>query len=59
MSAKRLVTLLLAPAAALVKHAEGLRRAWAHARLAGCISAPLHSSVVILGVPEVQGTGNI
>jgi len=59
MSAKRLVTLLLAPAAALVKRAEGLRRAWAHARFAGCIGAPLDSSVVILGVPEVQGTGHI
>ena len=59
MTAKRLATLLLAPAAALVKRAEGLRRAWAHARFAGCIVMPLDSSVVILGVPEVQGTGHI
>ena len=59
MSAKRLVTLLLAPPAALVKRAEGLRRAWAHARFASCINAPLDPSVVILGVPEVQGTGHI
>jgi acetyltransferase-like isoleucine patch superfamily enzyme len=59
MNAKRLATMLLAPAAALVKRAEGLRRVWAHARFAGCIGTPLHSSVVILGVPEVQGTGRI
>ena len=59
MSAKRIATLLLAPAAALVKGAEGLRRAWAHARFASCTRARLDDSVVILGVPEVQGTGNI
>jgi acetyltransferase-like isoleucine patch superfamily enzyme len=59
MNSKRLITLLLAPPAALAKRAEGLRRAWAHARFASCIGPPLDTSVVILGVPEVHGTGRI
>jgi acetyltransferase-like isoleucine patch superfamily enzyme len=59
VSAKRLVTALLAPAAAFATRAEGLRRAWAHARFASSIHGKLDSSVVILGVPEVHGTGRI
>ena len=36
-----------------------MRRAWAHARLQSCVESEVSSSVVILGVPEVQGTGRI
>jgi acetyltransferase-like isoleucine patch superfamily enzyme len=35
------------------------QRAWAHACLAAAITTPLDASVVILGVPEVHGTGRI
>jgi acetyltransferase-like isoleucine patch superfamily enzyme len=56
---KTIVTGLLAPFAALAKSTEGLRRAWAHARLSGFVRGRLDSSVVILGVPEVHGTANI
>ena len=59
LSVKRIVTALLAPAAAFATRAEGLRRAWAHARFASSIIEKLDSSVVILGVPEVHGTGRI
>lgn len=58
--AKKLLLLILAPLAMLVSAAiEPLRRAWAHARLATQIRNPLPPSVVILGVPEVHGTGQI
>jgi len=57
---KRLTTLVFQPAARLVgRVGDPLRRAWAHARLAARIDAPLDPSVVILGVPEVHGTGRI
>ncbi len=35
------------------------RRIWAHAHLAAGIRHPLPASVVVLGRPEVYGTGNI
>lgn len=57
---KKLTLLLLAPPARLASAViEPLRRAWAHARLASQIRNPLPPSVVILGVPEIHGTGNI
>ncbi|MDQ1472476.1 MAG: hypothetical protein QOJ99_3956 [Bryobacterales bacterium] len=59
MSAKKVVAALLSPACSLVKTAEGLRRAWAFSRLAGSIPGALHTSVVILGTPEIHGTGRI
>ncbi|UHD18703.1 hypothetical protein [Thiocapsa bogorovii] len=34
-------------------------RLWSHARLAERITSPLDPSVVVLGVPEIHGTGNI
>ncbi|EGV17692.1 acyltransferase [Thiocapsa marina] len=34
-------------------------RLWSHARLAERIAAPLDPSVVVLGVPEIHGTGKI
>jgi acetyltransferase-like isoleucine patch superfamily enzyme len=59
VNSKRVTTALLSPVARIVHKAEPLRRAWAHARLSGAIDGPLHSSVVVLGVPEIHGTGQI
>jgi acetyltransferase-like isoleucine patch superfamily enzyme len=59
VSAKKLIVSLLSPFARMAKDAEGLRRAWAFSRLAGSITEPLDTSVVILGVPEIHGTGRI
>lgn len=59
MNAKRLITAVLAPAARAVTAAEGLRRAWAHARMASMIQGRLDDSVIVLGVPEIHGTGRI
>jgi acetyltransferase-like isoleucine patch superfamily enzyme len=49
----------LHPFAVVVKHLDGGRRLWAHARLRAAIVPPLDLSVVVLGVPEIHGTGNI
>src|SRR3954447_10684862 len=55
---KQFATASLSPFAwAAGQVAEPLRRAWAHARLARKIASPLDPSVVILGVPEIHGTG--
>ena len=59
MSVKRIVTALLSPIARAANSAEGLRRAWAHARFASAIQGKLDSSNVILGVPEIHGTACI
>lgn len=56
---KQLAMALLIPAARLASALEPLRRAWAHARLAARIDGPLPASVVVLGVPEIHGTGHI
>ncbi len=56
---KTLITALLKPVARLVDALEPLRRAWAHARLSARIDGPLPASVVVLGVPEIHGTGRI
>ena len=50
---------VLAPFARGVRRLEGVRRAWAHARLAACSTKPLDPSVVVLGTPDVHGTGRI
>ena len=58
--AKRLVLAALAPVAAFARAVgDPLRRVWAHARFAAQIDSPLDPSVVILGVPEIHGTGRI
>ena len=58
--AKRLLTGLLAPFASLAAGpGEGLRRAWAHARLSADLGPKVPSSVVVLGPVEVHGTGRI
>lgn len=51
---------MLRPAAHLTGFVEGtLVRLWNHTRLAVLIDGPLDSTVVVLGIPEIQGTGNI
>lgn len=60
MRLKSLASSLLRPGARLVGRAGGaLARLWAHARLAAMVSGRLDASVVVLGVPEVHGTGRI
>jgi acetyltransferase-like isoleucine patch superfamily enzyme len=59
MTAKRCITGALAPAAHFVNRMSSLRRAWAHARLSSQVEGSVDSTVVILGVPEVHGTGRI
>ena len=59
MSLKSILGAVLAPAARLAGKGEGLRRLWAHARLASMITGRLDASVVVLGVPEIRGTGRI
>jgi hypothetical protein len=38
---------------------ESGRRLWAHARLRASISGPVDPSVVIMGVAEVRGSGQV
>jgi acetyltransferase-like isoleucine patch superfamily enzyme len=58
--AKRLLTGLLQPFAWLAGGpGEGLRRAWAHARLSASVGSLVPQSVVVLGPVEVHGTGRI
>ncbi|MDX2034418.1 MAG: acyltransferase [Blastocatellia bacterium] len=56
---KSLITRMLGPAARVAAGLEPLRRAWAHARLQAQVATEVASSVVILGVPEIHGTGRI
>jgi acetyltransferase-like isoleucine patch superfamily enzyme len=57
---KKIMLSVFVPLALLVSTViEPLRRLWAHARLAARIQTPLPQTVVILGVPEVHGTGRI
>lgn len=58
--AKTLLSTALRPFALLAKGpGEGLRRAWAHARVSAFAKGRVPSSAVILGVPEMHGTGHI
>jgi acetyltransferase-like isoleucine patch superfamily enzyme len=56
---KRTVTSLLAVFARLAMAADPFRRAWAHAKLSVRIKGAVDPSVVVLGCPEVLGTGRI
>ncbi|UCF35402.1 MAG: acyltransferase [Acidobacteriota bacterium] len=57
---KQFVSLFLKPIAFFVhRFGESARRIWAHARFAAAIKGSLDSSVVVLGVPEIRGTGNL
>lgn len=57
--AKRLLVALLTPAAKFRNGLAGLVRLWAHTRLRAALGGRLDPSVVVLGVPEIHGTGNI
>ena len=57
--AKFLFVACLRPAAQAAQWSGRIRRAWAHARLQAGIESQLDASVVVLGVPEVHGTGRI
>lgn len=50
---------LSVPASILAKVGTPLARLWNHARMSSRISGPLDPSVVVLGLPEIHGTGNI
>ena len=56
---KALTSRVLIPIARLSVAAERLRRAWAFASLSVRIEGSLDPSVVVLGCPEVHGTGRI
>jgi len=56
---KRSLLLLFRPAAWIAKSVAGLRRVWAHARLSSELRFPVDASVVVLGVPEIHGTGRV
>ncbi|MDD2768038.1 MAG: acyltransferase [Methylococcus sp.] len=58
-AAKRLLLVLLKPAAAIANRLEPWRRLWAHARLKGLLDSELDPSVVALGLPELHGSRNI
>ena len=58
-SVKRLLSAVLRPAAIAVNRLEGLRRLWAHARVASLVPWPGPDSAVFLGTPEIRGSGRI
>lgn len=59
-AAKRILTAVLSPFARLDAQVSGpLGRLWAHARLSAKVGGVLDSSVVVLGAPEVHGSGRI
>jgi len=50
---------VLGAAARIARSVSGMRRLWAHARLSSELRFPVDASVVVLGVPEVHGTGRV
>src|SRR5678815_5777534 len=59
MTAKALVVALLRPFARIARIGEPFRRAWAHARLATQLQAPLDATITVLGPVAVEGTGQV
>ncbi len=59
MRSKSVVSAVLTPIAALLRAAAPMRRVWAHAYLSAQLPERLDDSVVVLGAPEVHGTGKI
>lgn len=60
LTEKRAVVAALRPLARLTTAVgDPLRRAWAHARLAVRLGHSIDPSIVLLGTPEVHGTGRI
>jgi len=43
----------------LGKPMEGIAHIWSFSRLSASLSNPVDASVLVLGTPEIQGTGNI
>lgn len=57
---KHLLALLLVPLARLAAGpGVGLGRIWAFSRLRAALRHPVPNSVVVLGTPEIHGSGNI
>ncbi len=56
---KKLLAIILFPFATLSNRLDAGRRLWAHARLRAALGERLHPSAVVLGMPELHGTGNI
>lgn len=56
---KRWGTRILRPFAIISNSLMLVRRLWAHSCLAAKIKSPLDSSVVVLGCPEIHGSGQI
>lgn len=50
---------MLRPFARLARGLEPVRRAWAHARLATAVRGAVDPTAVVLGTPEVHGTGDV
>jgi acetyltransferase-like isoleucine patch superfamily enzyme len=59
MTAKALIVALLRPIARIARIGEPFRRAWAHARLATQLQAPLDATITVLGPVAVEGTGQV
>ena len=57
--AKTLLLPLLTPLAGARNRLDALARLWAHARLKAALGGRLDPSVVVLGPPEIHGTGRI
>ena len=60
MAMKRLLSNLLLPLAIFhSKLQKSFYRVWAYSKLRASIRSPIDSSIIILGVAEIQGTANI
>lgn len=59
VSCKTLLLMMLSPFAKAATRLGGARRLWSHARLRAALALSLDPSVVVLGVPEIHGTGRI
>jgi len=59
VSAKSVLSAVLRPAARLSRALDPARRLWAHASFAARVKEPVPSNAVILGAPEVHGTGRV
>lgn len=58
-SPKQILGSLLAPCALLADRLEAWRRLWAYTRLRSALDDPLDASVVVGGMPELQGTRRV
>lgn len=56
---KKILVQALQPCAGLRNSLEGVSRLWAHARLKQALHGQLDSSVVVMNMPELQGTKHI